>query len=207
MTKDIQKPKKNIIQRPLTKARKEIFLNELKRHGIAAEAARVASPHSTERHGCLSTFRSEKARDPVFAADWLAAQEEADARLMMEAHRRAVEGCEKGIFQKGQRVMDHDGQPATEKQYSDRLMELLLRARFPSQFIERRAIEHSGQVDHSVRGLLITGTDLLALGTADRENLSVILQKIADHRGEFPAPLEPPMNQIQEAEFEEETPR
>ena len=54
---------------PLTAERKAIFLRELARHGVAAEAARVASPHTAERHGALSTFVSERNRDPEFAAD------------------------------------------------------------------------------------------------------------------------------------------
>ena len=47
------------VQRPLTAARKRAFLDELRRHGIAAESARVASPHSRARHGAASTFRQD----------------------------------------------------------------------------------------------------------------------------------------------------
>ena len=172
------------VQRPLTAARKRTFLDELRRHGIVAEAARVASPHSRARHGAASTFRQERQRDPLFAADWDSAVEEADARLLMEAHRRAVKGTERGIFQRGTQATTAEGKPATAVQYSDRLMELLLKARFPNEFIERRAIEHSGHVGQDIRVLSITPADLIALNLEQRDHLRGILATIADSRGE-----------------------
>jgi hypothetical protein len=90
--------------------------------------------------------------------------------------------------------MDHDGKPATELQYSDRLMELLLKARFPNEFIERRAVEHSGQVGHTHRGLILTGHDLLALNAEERGQLTGILEKVAQQRGELSAPTDEPVN-------------
>jgi hypothetical protein len=111
---------------------------------------------------------------------WDAAQEEADANLLKEARRRAVEGTERGIFQRGTQATTAEGKPATEVQYSDRLMELLLKARFPNEFIERRAIEHSG----NVRGLLITPADLIVLRPEQRDQLRSILTTLADNRGE-----------------------
>ena len=192
------------VQRPLTAARKRAFLDELRRHGIVAESARVASPHSRARHGAASTFRQERQRDPQFAADWDSAVEEADARLLMEAHRRAVEGTERGIFQRGTQATTSQGKPATEVQYSDRLMELLLKARFPNEFIERRAIEHSGQVDHAMRGLMITPSDLLALSELHRDQLSGILAIISEHRGEVPSVEHHPAETI-DVDFEDVT--
>ena len=184
MAKSISKTGKQIRQ-PLTAKRKAAFLEELRRHGIVAEAARVASPHSRERHGAASTFRQERNKDPEFAALWDSAQEQADANLLKEARRRAVEGTERGIFQRGTQATTAEGKPATEVQYSDRLMEILLKSRFPNEFIERRAIEHSGNVDHTMRGLLITPADLIALNPAERELLRGILRTLADHRGEL----------------------
>ena len=153
--------------------------------GVLAESARCASPHSKDRAGAKSTFVDERNRDPIFAAAWDSAVEEADAKLLMEARRRAVEGTEKGIFQRGTQATTAEGKPATEIQYSDRLMEILLKSRFPNEFIERRAIEHSGNVDHTMRGLLITPADLIALNPAERELLRGVLHTIADHRGEL----------------------
>lgn len=201
MAKNISKTGRQV-RKPLTAKRKAVFLDELRRHGIVAEASRCASPHSRERHGAASTFRQERNKGPEFAALWDAAQEEADAKLLMECRRRAVEGTDRGIFQKGGRVIDHDGEPATEKVYSDRLMELLLKARFPNEFIERRAVEHSGNIDHTMVGMLITPADLLVLNLEQRDALQGVLEVIAVHRGELEGPGERPMAMLPANEVE-----
>lgn len=167
---------------PLTAERKAVFLRELARHGVAAEAARVASPHTTERHGALSTFLSERNRDPQFAADWAGAVEQANAALECEAWRRAVEGTPRGVFQKGERVMDHDGQPATEQQYSDRLLEVLLRSRLSDRYGDKKQIEVRGRVD--VRSVTLSIADLQALSPEQRGQLARIMERIAIVRGE-----------------------
>ncbi|MEX1306707.1 MAG: hypothetical protein WEA84_16255 [Rhodovibrionaceae bacterium] len=120
-------------------------------------------------------------RDPRFAAEMAAAQEEADAKLLMEARRRAVEGTSKGIFQKGQRVTDSDGKPASEQVYSDRLLELLLKSRYPADFIERRAVEHSS----APSGWQIGASDLHCLNDEETEWLQRIMSKVMTARGEI----------------------
>ena len=77
---------------------------------------------------------SERLRDPEFAVSWDESQDEADANLLMEARRRAVYGTEKGIFQRGTQATTAEGTPATERVYSDRLMELLLKSHTPRFF-------------------------------------------------------------------------
>ena len=168
---------------PLTAERKAVFLRELARHGVAAEAARVASPHTTERHGALSTFLSERNRDPQFATDWAGAVEQANAALEREAWRRAVEGTPRGVFQKGERVMDHDGQPATEQQYSDRLLEVLLRSRLADRYGDKKQIEVRGRVD--VRSVTLSIADLHVLSPEQRGQLARIMERIAIARGEM----------------------
>ena len=126
--------------RPITEARKKAFLEELSRHGVVAQAARVATPHETKTTGASGFYRLRNL-DPAFAERWDAAVEQADAALLTEARRRAVEGVERGIFQKGTQATTADGEPATERVYSDRLLELILKPRFPNEYIERRAIE------------------------------------------------------------------
>ena len=100
---------------------------------------------------------------------------------VMEARRRAVHGSQRGIFQKGVRVVDHDGEPASETVYSDRLMELILRARFPNDFVERRQVEHVQKAE----GWQITGEDLHALTEVETEQLMAIMQKVMAARGEL----------------------
>jgi len=168
---------------PLTEERAAIFLFELARHGIAAEAARIASPHTSERHGALSTFLSERSRNPEFATRWAQAEEQANAVVEREAWRRAVEGCERGVFQKGERVIDHDGKPATERAYSDRLLEVLLRSRLASRYGDRKQIELRGRID--VNSVTLSVNDLGLLSVAQRRQLADIMGRIAVCRGEI----------------------
>jgi len=166
--------------RHMTAKRKDIFLKELARTGVVTHAARVASPVSMSRKGPSSSFYSERRTDPVFAAAWDAALEEADAKLLIEARRRAIEGTERGVFQKGERVIDYNGEPATHRDYSDRIMELLLKSRFPSDFIERKAIEHVAKPS----GWRITGADLACLSPSQTKSLQNIMSTIFVARGE-----------------------
>lgn len=168
---------------PLTAERKASFLSELARHGIAAEAARIASPHTSERHGALSTFLSERSRSPEFASRWAEAEESANAVVEQEVWRRAVEGCERGVFQKGGRVIDHDGKPATERVYSDRLLEVLLRSRLASRYGDRKQIELNGRID--VNSVTLSVSDLGLLSVAQRRELADIMGRIAVCRGEI----------------------
>ena len=106
----------------MTKERKEIFLAELGRTGVFAQAARAASPDSL--HGALTSFRDERERDPEFAAAWDEAVDHSTGMIEGEAIRRAVEGWHDGKVQK----------------YSDRLMELILKRRDP-EYREHRKYE------------------------------------------------------------------
>jgi hypothetical protein len=74
----------------LTEARKAVFLDELRRHAVFARAARAASPRASD--GAVSTFRDAVARDPRFAQQVEEAREQADADLLVELRRRAVDG-------------------------------------------------------------------------------------------------------------------
>lgn len=69
----------------------------------------------------------EKAGDPRWKQAWDLAQEHYRDSLEAEARRRAFEGVDKPVFYKGKKV-------ATVKEYSDRLLELLLRGERPEKF-------------------------------------------------------------------------
>lgn len=178
-------------RRAVTAARAEVFLEHLARCGVVAEAARLASPHALDRKGASGSFFSLRRRDPVFAVAWEAAQEQADAALLIEARRRAIHGTDKGIFQKGARVQDIDPEtgeeiPATEKVYSDRLLELLLKSRFPTDFVERRQIEHMQKLN----AWQITATDLACLSDNESQWLASIMATIVAARGDHePDPM------------------
>lgn len=111
----------------LTAERKRTFLEHLARTGVVAESARVASPQSA-RHGALTTFKDERGRDPEFAKAWDEAVDHAVGVLEVEAFRRAVEGW------------DEPTRFGPVRKHSDRLLELMLKARNP-QYREHRKYE------------------------------------------------------------------
>lgn len=173
---------------PLTPERCAVFLENLAETGIVVSAARAASPLSQHIDGSASTFYALKRRDPHFAAQWEAALEAADGALLAEAHRRAISGVDRRQYFKGIRIVDVDPAtgketPVSEKEYSDRLLELLLKARMPRLFVERKMIEHH----NAPTGWTITASDLAALSEAQTEQLQLIMATIMTARGEIVA--------------------
>jgi len=102
------------------------FIATLRKTGIVTDAALVAG------HTRKAFYRLREA-DPAFADEWRDALDEATDSLEKEARRRAIEGCDRPIYQRGQLV-------GYEREYSDTLMCLLLKAHRPMVFRER--VEH-----------------------------------------------------------------
>ncbi len=75
--------------------------------------------------------------DAGFRAGWDEAVEEGTDRIEDEALRRAIAGSERPIYQGGKHV-------GSERVYSDRLIELLLKARRPKKYRERVEHKHGG---------------------------------------------------------------
>lgn len=73
--------------------------------------------------------------DAKFAAEWADAEQQAADKLEREAWRRAVEGTDKPVTFRGI-VTD------TYKEYSDRMLEILLKAHRPEKFVERSRVDH-----------------------------------------------------------------
>jgi hypothetical protein len=161
----------------ITDVRRETFLQVLSETGSFAAASRAASPHSKDRHGAASTFKQLMQRDTEFTSAVDEARSQALGRLEAEMIRRAVEGVERPIFQKGELV-------GHEKVHSDGLLMFALRACDPEKYNEKRQVEVKGDVTHRVVGLIISPQDLLSLDRNDRSALEGILEKIADARGE-----------------------
>lgn len=191
------------VQQAVSPARQEVFLRELALHGVWARAARAASPHSA--YGASRSFRSLAERDPAFRAKADVAQEEADAAILSEIRRRAIEGVEKPIFQKGQRVFDEfEKRPATVKEFSDTLLLALARSRF-RDFQDRKQVEVSGEIAHThQRALQISPDELLFLSREERQQLRGILTTLARARGEaLDIDRAAPELKVIEAEWEE----
>ncbi len=155
----------------MTEKRKAIFLAELARHGVFARAARVASPHTAT--GACASFRDEIARDPGgFGAQVAEAREQADGDLLVELHRRAVEGVPEDVYGPNGQVV---GQ---RRRMSDRLLiekirsrASLLAERGEGDFTPSQKVESNATV--KVKGSL--GLDRLS--PESREQLREILER------------------------------
>lgn len=113
------------------------FLGALAASGLICRAAELSGA-SYE-----SLLRVRKA-DEEFEAEVQTALALYGESLQVEAHRRGVDGVEEPVYYKG-KVVGHI------KRYSDRMLELCLKAKVP-QFRERAT------VDHNVRGgVLVVG--------------------------------------------------
>jgi hypothetical protein len=82
--------------------------------------------------------------DPEFARQMDEAIEIATDALEEEARRRAKDGVDEPQFYQGALVVDKKKKPICVRRYSDRLMELLLKAHRPDKFRERVSQEISG---------------------------------------------------------------
>ena len=108
----------------------DLFLRQLKSHGLINTAATTAG---------VSRRTVDRLREASAEFDYAVedALEAAADELEMEARRRAVEGVEKGVYYKGDRV-------DTEVQYSDQLLTTLLKAKRADEFAERKQITGAG---------------------------------------------------------------
>lgn len=83
---------------------------------------------------------------PAFAAAWVEAYDKGTDAHEDEAHRRATEGTLRPVFYKGQQV-------GAIREFSDRLLEISLRARRPARWREQVALELSGSLQPSAEEL------------------------------------------------------
>jgi hypothetical protein len=113
-----------------TAAREKTFFDVLRQTCNVTEAARAAGV------GRRTAYEWREA-DAAFASAWDEAEQEAADALEREAWRRGVEGTDKPVTYQGEIT-------ATYKEYSDRMLEMLLKAHRPEKFKDRVANEHSG---------------------------------------------------------------
>lgn len=83
--------------------------------------------------------------DAEFAEAWQAAVDEAVDKLEREAWRRGVEGIEKPVTYQGEIT-------ATYLEYSDRMLELLIKAHRPEKYVERTKSEVTGGITVHISG-------------------------------------------------------
>lgn len=142
--------------------------------------AETASPkRAAEAVGVSRTLAYEyRKQDDEFRARWDAAVEVAMERLLEESFRRAVEGVEEPVVHGGRLATrtadDGDEVPLTVRRYSDRLLEVLLKFRYPDAMADRL------RADVSVGGSLgIDAPALLRMSPEERASLKSILTKYA----------------------------
>jgi len=110
--------------------KKRAFLAAYALTGNIGEAAKAADIHRQTHNKWLEA-------DPVYAAAFVQAKEDAGDALETEARRRAVEGVEEPVFYKGDEV-------ATVRKYSDVLLIFLLKGIRPDKFRDNRSVALTG---------------------------------------------------------------
>jgi len=84
--------------------------------------------------------------DTEFGLRFREANKMANWLLFAEAWQRAMKGEERYVTSAGKLVYGPDGKPVTYREKSDRLLELMLKARLP-EFRDKTMHEHSGSID------------------------------------------------------------
>jgi hypothetical protein len=114
---------------------KATFLAALATSGVVLTACKKA------RIGRTTAYKIRD-EDEEFAAAWDAALDDAADEMEEEAHRRAVKGVLKPVYQGGKKV-------GSIREYSDTLLIFRLKAARPEKYRERSDIRHSGKIDVS----------------------------------------------------------
>jgi hypothetical protein len=130
------------------KAKKEKFLEVLRATCNVSESAIAARI----RRRLAYQWRD---KDEEFRAAWDDAEQEATDALEREAWRRAVEGVDKPVTFKGE-ITD------TYKEYSDRLLEMLLRGHRPHKYKDRVSAEVSGPGGGPIQTEDMSARDIIA---------------------------------------------
>lgn len=164
---------------PLTDQRKRIFCETLAKTGSMAAAAEAATPWATgEKHG-YETFRDAIRRDPEFALAVENAKQAALASVEQMIVERAMNPPTKPYFERG-KLMGF----TEDRMSSDKLLLSLARKLNPNDWIEKKAVEHSGSVAHAHAHAVavLSPADVMVLDEEDREAFMGLLEKIAERR-------------------------
>lgn len=115
------------------------FLSALRAGNTITFAARLVG---MSRQGVYDARHT----DAEFAAAWDQSVDEGVDVLEQEAKRRAVEGVIKPLVHQGRLV-----EGVEVREYSDRLLEMLLKAKRPGVYRENSTVEHRGATDAPLR--------------------------------------------------------
>jgi hypothetical protein len=110
--------------------KKRAFLAAVARTGNVTISAEIADVARSAHYQWLEA-------DPVYAAAFEDAMEQAAQRLEAEARRRAEEGVEEPVFYKGKKC-------GVIRKYSDTLLIFLMKGAMPDKYKERTSTELTG---------------------------------------------------------------
>ena len=115
---------------------------------LEAYRATVSIKHAVEVSGIThDEFRAWLNDIPEFRARWEEIQDAAAQTLEDEAVRRAIEGCRRAVYYRGEPVIDSQGNPIYELEFSDGLLTTLLKRFRPALYRENWHVEHGGSID------------------------------------------------------------
>lgn len=169
------------LKRPLTEKeimnekRYELFLDILARTGNISRSAKMAGFPDIR---WISAYRkSNKAFDEK-VKEAVAAGVEA---LEEEAYRRAVLGVKKPVIFQGRHMTDENGKKMYIREFSDGLLQTLLKANNPTKFMERQKVESEVNVNI---GVALLPTTIPDQGSWEKEAMKLVTQKEALERGD-----------------------
>ena len=160
--------------------RGEKFDRRAREHFVAVLGQTASPTRAAAAVGISRTWAyAARERDLEFRVAWDKAVELAMERLLEESYRRAVDGVEEPVVQGGKVVWVRDPDSGEERpfsvtRYSDRLMEVLLKFRYPDQMADRL------RADVKVDGLGLAPEALLRMTADERRTLIALLTKYRD---------------------------
>lgn len=161
-------------RRPLTEKeilqekRYELFLDLLAKTGNISKSAKMAG--FPDARWIYSYRKVNKAFDEKVKEAVIAGSEALEA----EAYRRAVTGVKKPVIFKGMHMVDENGEKMYVREYSDGLLQMLLKANNPTKFMERQKVENEVNVNV---GIALLPTTIPDLGSWEKQARKLVTQK------------------------------
>lgn len=185
----------------MTEERRQEFLKALREAGgVFSQACRIVSPKQAVPGAsppAYTTWKTLVERDETFASAVAEVLQLVRDDIHTEIRRRAMEGVQEAVIQKGTQATMADGQPAFVTRYDNKLL-LSLARRLDPAWNESRNIQHS--VAHDGATEQITSADLRLLTAGQKSNLRDILSTIHAAHGEQKSLTHQPSEQIAIAE-------
>ena len=137
----------------------------------------IASIHAAKTSSII--FFKEKRNNPSFARDVHHSKKLYSESLVAEAHRRAVVGVERIDYYQGQKI-------GTHQEYSDTLLQALLKANLPNKFAVRpMEITNNVSVSQTNKEELRKAHEIIAGDKSLRRMMDTLADKVNGKIGEI----------------------